>query len=126
MFDVIAIDWGSEFFGVAFGSWTSKLIIPSTKVYRASNFIRYELDLEIKNRQIKYIVIGMPYNFQGKKTEVSFKVEAFMKLLQQKYPLLKVQIINERGTNKFNNQKNLLSHNLAALEILKRFFEQSE
>jgi len=127
MFDLLALDWGEKYFGVAFGSSASGLIIPSKKAFSAKNIIQ-ELTLELKERPISTIIIGYPTTFHLQKTKVTEAIEAFQQDLQKLYPGLKIEFINERGTSKDSEalvKNTVLSHNLAASLILQRWLEMA-
>jgi putative holliday junction resolvase len=97
MFDILAIDWGSVRFGMAFGSKELGLVIPC--VYDCQTITIWEvLEKEISQRTIKKIVLGMPMTRQLKDTEVSLKVKEFLQELSQKFPEIQIETINERNT----------------------------
>jgi putative transcription antitermination factor YqgF len=125
MFDLLGLDWGEKFFGMAFGSSQTRLCIPSQKEYPASNFWQ-EIEIEIENRKIKKIILGFPTNFKNNLTENSVKVKNFQRELQQKFDNIEVVLIDERGTSKDSakkySPKNFMIHNLCALEIIERYF----
>lgn len=126
MFDLIGIDWGEKYFGIAFGSSLTKLVIPANKVFLASS-INLELKNEIISRSIKTIVIGYPTTFSGGKTRISDLVDDFKKDLQNDFPNLDIYFFDERGSSKDSETlvKNTdLSHNLAAKIILERWLEK--
>ncbi len=124
MFDILGIDWGKSRFGLAFGDESTKLIIAANYPCTA-NQIWEILDKEIKSRKIKKIVVGMPTNFAGQKTEVSLLVQDFIDKLQAKYPEIKLATVNERSSSKvFANQKvdKYQINHLAAAKILEFYF----
>lgn len=97
MFDILAIDWGSVRFGMAFGSNESGLIIPCT--YDCFEIEIWEiLEREIEYRKIKIIILGMPMTRHLRDTEVSLKVKDFLELLKVKFPSIEIKTINERNT----------------------------
>ncbi len=124
MFTILGIDWGRNRFGLAFGDEATKLIIAANYPCTADQIWQI-LDKEIKSRKIKKIVVGMPTNFAGQKTEVSFLVENFTHKLKAKYPEIKLVTINERTSTKFfakqNIDKQQINH-LAAAKILEFYF----
>jgi putative transcription antitermination factor YqgF len=97
MFDILAVDWGSVRFGMAFGSNEIGLIIPC--VYNCETKEIWQiLKKEMVERKIKIIVVGMPMTRQLKDTEVSLKVKVFLQELKHKFPEIKIETINERNT----------------------------
>jgi putative transcription antitermination factor YqgF len=97
MFDILAIDWGSVRFGMAFGSSEMGLVLPC--VYDC-----YECDIwpilerEMLERKTKTVVLGMPMTRQLRDTEVSLQVKSFLIELKNRFPEIQIEIINERNT----------------------------
>jgi RNase H-fold protein (predicted Holliday junction resolvase) len=122
MFDVIALDWGSKRFGMAFGASSNGLILACN--YDCFNPDLFEiLNKEILARKTKRLVIGMPSTFDFKKTEVSISIDLFVVEFKSKYPDIEIEIVNERNSTKKALEKNysLKTHKLnhqAAAEIL--------
>lgn len=135
MFDLLAIDWGSVRFGMAFGSRELDLIIPC--IYKCETKKVWQiLESEVFERKIKIIILGMPMTRQLKDTEVSLKVKDFLIELKQKFPMVKIETINERNTTakamvKILHQptknktvsKHGINHN-SAVEILNLWLEK--
>lgn len=125
MFDILAIDWGSERFGLAFGSNSNRIVLACN--YDCDTKEIWEiLAREIEVRKIKMIIVGMPTTFDLKKTKVSLQIEEFIKELQQKFGI-EIIIVNERNSTKKALLKNskLKTYNLnhqAAAEILESYF----
>jgi putative holliday junction resolvase len=97
MFDILAIDWGSVRFGMAFGSSEIGLVIPCNYDCETKN-VWEVLEKEITERKIKTIVLGMPMTRHLKDTEVSLKVKEFLQELRQRIPKIQIETINERNT----------------------------
>jgi putative holliday junction resolvase len=97
MFDILAIDWGSVRFGLAFGSSEMGLVLPCVYNCETKNIWQI-LEKEIFQRKIKTIILGMPMTRQLKDTEVSLKVKMFLEQLKVKFPKIEIEIINERNT----------------------------
>lgn len=128
MFDLLGLDWGEKYFGVAFGSSTTGLIIPAKQTFLAKN-IEIELIDEIKNRKITTVIIGYPTTFHFQKTKITNLIEDYKNSLQAQFPDLIIHFIDERGTSKDSDNlvKNTeLSHNLAASLILQRWLEKNQ
>jgi putative transcription antitermination factor YqgF len=122
MFDIIAIDWGSKRFGMAFGSSFNSIVL-------AYNYDCYTSEIwsiltkEIFERKTKKIIVGMPTTFDLKKTEVSFNIEKFVLELKEKFAFVEIVTVDERNSTKKALLKNsqLKRHSLnhqAAVEIL--------
>jgi putative transcription antitermination factor YqgF len=137
MFDILAVDWGSVRFGMAFGSSKTELILPC--LYNClTKDIWNILEREINDRKVNTIVLGMPMTRQLRDTEVSIKVKIFLEKLKQNFPEIVIEIINERNTTtkamlKILNQpiknktvsKHGINHN-SAVEILNLWLENSK
>ena len=134
MFDILAIDWGSVRFGLAFGSTKIGLVLPCVYDCQTKE-IWSVLEKEVTDRKIQIIVLGMPMTRQLKDTEVSLKVKAFLIELSQKFPQMQIETVNERNTTakamvKILNQptknksvsKHGINHN-SAVEILNYWLE---
>jgi putative holliday junction resolvase len=127
MFDIIAIDWGSVRFGMAFGSSLTGLVIPcQNDCYTKSIF--ETIGEEIKNKKITKILVGMPLTRQLKPTEVTLKVQDFILELKTRFDL-EILTINERNTtqmalSRVDNLKNKhsINHN-SAMEICRLHLE---
>ena len=124
MFDLLGLDWGSKYFGMAFGSSLTGLVFPSQKVYLAEN-IWETLEEEISARKTKILIIGLPTNFKFQHTEVSQKVLDFIDEFKLKFPSIEVKTVNERNTSKnWESLNTKLIHNLAAKEILELYLNK--
>jgi RNase H-fold protein (predicted Holliday junction resolvase) len=122
MFDIIAIDWGSKRFGLAFGSSYNGIVLACNYDCLTTE-IWSTLSKEILDRRTQKIIIGMPTTFDFKKTEVSVSIETFVLELKERFELLEIIIVNERNSTKKALLKNpeLKHHSLnhqAAVEIL--------
>lgn len=82
MFDLLAIDWGKKRIGMAFGNLETKLVLPFDLDLNWFNFWEV-LEIQLKNRQIKKIILGMPVNFELGKTKISTQIETFLEDLQE-------------------------------------------
>ncbi len=137
MFDILAIDWGSVRFGMAFGTSQLSIGLPCNYDCFKKN-IWDILEVEIKNRSIKTIILGMPMTRHLRDTEVSLHIKSFLVELKIKFPDLTIHTINERNTTAnaldkiFSNptknkkvSKHGVNHN-SALEILNLWLESSK
>ena len=129
MFDILAIDWGSQRFGVAFGSSSNNIVLAcgydcyTVEIWKV-------LEKEIIGRKIQKIIVGMPTTFDLKKTKVSIQIEDFIAGLKTVFPEIDVILVNERNSTKkalLKNselKKHLLNHQ-AAVEILESWFGEN-
>jgi putative transcription antitermination factor YqgF len=125
MFDILAIDWGSRRFGLAFGSSSTGLVLACDYDCYTDNIWQC-LTGELEGRVINKIIVGMPTTFDLKKTEVSLNIEKFVVELKSNFPKLEVMLVNERNSTQKALSKNskLKKHNLnhqAAVEILESY-----
>ena len=105
MFDTLIIDWGSVRFGMAFGSTTTELVIPTQKTCLTQDIWKILSD-EINTRNITQILVGIPMTFDFKPTIVSNQIQSFTTNLQKSFPEIKITEVNER-----HSTKNALSKN---------------
>jgi putative transcription antitermination factor YqgF len=134
MFDILAIDWGSIRFGMAFGSSEMGLVIPCTYDCFEKEIWQI-LEKETTERKIQILVLGMPMTRQLKDTEVSLKVKHFLTELKLKLPEIQIETINERNTtakamvkilDKPTKNKTVSKHGInhnSAVEILNLWLE---
>ncbi len=136
MFNYLSIDWGSKYFGLAFGSDATNLVVPYSKVIIAKD-IWVELEDILTSRDIQFIILGVPTNFKLQPTNITAKVQDFEKELHvfldniQKSKI-EVKTFNERNTTSnsiLNNRKLELTtnkqnvDNLSAMNLLKEYFK---
>jgi putative transcription antitermination factor YqgF len=128
MFDILAIDWGSRKIGLAYGSYSTELVLPESQLTSADQ-IWNKLETEISRRKIETIVVGWPMNFHSQPTATTYQVQNFIEQLTQRFPAINIETINERQTTQkfaqqklFKNPKKL--DNLAAQEILERYLQR--
>ncbi len=130
MFDIIALDWGEKYFGLALGSSGTYLILPYTEQIKSDDIFEVLRSQTSKN-PIKIIILGRPLNFNGKDILNSQKVNQFVKQLEDLFPNLRITTIDERNTSKEakKSMKNMGNsnygavHHLAAMKILEKYFE---
>lgn len=123
MFDLIGLDWGSKYFGIAFASTQNKIVIPANQQINKKNLFAF-LKEQIQAKNIQTIVLGYPSNFQQQPTKISQQVEKFAQKLQKFFPQQKVILVNENSSSKLAkilDPKNI--HNQAAARILEFYLE---
>lgn len=102
MFNLLGIDWGTKWVGLALADTKTKLVVPfeSVKLSEAESFIK----IVLAKYNISHIIIGRPVNFQLQPTEVTLKVEEFATEMQNKlqanFPKIEVILFNERNSSK--------------------------
>jgi hypothetical protein len=80
MFNLLGIDWGSKWVGLALGDSSTKLVVPFESV--ELNQVLGLIGTVLNKYPINKIIIGRPVNFQLQPTEVTEKVEHFKNLLE--------------------------------------------
>ena len=129
MFDYLCIDWGQVRCGLAFGNSQTGLILPFAKNLPFDD-IFIVLKKELTERKIKNIVVGRPTNFHFKDTEVTLKIENFIKELVKTHPETIIHTENERNSSKSVKSSGTrvdkfnINH-LAAMQILENFFARN-
>ncbi len=126
MFDILTIDWGSQRFGLAFGSSLNNIVLACGYDCFTVEILKI-LEKEITQRKIHKIIVGMPTTFDFQKTNVSFQIEDFVAELKTNFPEINVILVDERNSTKkaLLKNSNLKKHNLnhqAAVEILESYF----
>lgn len=123
MFDLLAIDWGSKYFGIALGSSFSRLVVPINTQETKKTIINF-LKKEVYSKGVKVIVLGIPTNFKNQPTEKTLQVQKFAKKLENLFPQIKIILVNENKSSqlaKLLYKKNL--HNQSAARILEYYLE---
>jgi len=100
MFNLLGLDWGSKFIGLALADTETGLVIPHSFVETRSFFV--QLESILNKYKIQKIIVGRPVNFQLQPTEVTEKVELFATKLRNKYSNIEVILFNERNSSKVN------------------------
>jgi putative holliday junction resolvase len=100
MFNLLGLDWGSKYIGIALADSETGLVIPHSFVETGSFFV--ELELILAKYKIQKIIVGRPVNFQLQPTEITGKVELFATKLRNKYSSVEVILFNERNSSKVN------------------------
>lgn len=98
MFNLLGIDWGSKWVGLALGDSTTNLVVPYDWVEFSQSISL--IGTVLNKYPITKIVIGRPVNFQLQPTEVTRKVEDFKDSLQIKFSQIGIVLVNERNSSK--------------------------
>jgi putative Holliday junction resolvase len=95
---IIAIDYGSKRVGVAITDSLKMIAFGLSTILTEEVFIF--LDELIKKESISEIVVGLPKNLDNSQNEITDAVSAFINKLNQKYPDIVINSIDERFTSK--------------------------
>ncbi len=98
MSKIIAIDYGSKRVGVAITDSLKMIAFGLSTILTEEVFIF--LDELIKKESISEIVVGLPKNLDNSQNEITDAVSAFINKLNQKYPDIVINSIDERFTSK--------------------------
>ncbi len=97
MFNLVGIDWGSKWVGIAIADSQTKLAIPYKSVLEKDFYS--ELKELLLKYQVSKFVVGRPVNFKLQPTEITDKVESFARKLSSDYPEIEVVLFNERSSS---------------------------
>jgi RNase H-fold protein (predicted Holliday junction resolvase) len=125
MFEYLSIDWGLKRSGLAFGN--PNLVLAYQQELMTKD-IWQVLDLEILKRKTKVLVVGVPTNFFGQKTQTSYLILDFIDELKIKYSELKIEAMEEKGSTRLSKKmlktdKHDINHQ-SAVNILNWYFEK--
>ncbi len=98
MSKIIAIDYGSKRVGVAITDSLKMIAFGLSTILTEEVFIF--LDELIKKESVSEIVVGLPKNLDNSQNEITDAVSAFINKLNQKYPDIVINSIDERFTSK--------------------------
>ena len=98
MSKIIAIDYGSKRVGVAITDSLKMIAFGLSTILTEEVFIF--LDELIKKESVSEIVVGLPKNLDNSQNEITDAVSAFINKLNQKYPDILINSIDERFTSK--------------------------
>ena len=97
---ILGIDYGDARVGIAITD-ALNITAQGLKTIQANNsdkVILKELDEILKEYEVDVIVVGMPLNMNGTKSERALKTEQFIHKLKCKYNKIKIESIDERLT----------------------------
>jgi putative transcription antitermination factor YqgF len=101
MFDLLGIDWGQKWIGLALGSSLTGLILPQD-ICPSLHFPSVFQDL-LNTKPIQKIVVGRPTNFQLQDTATTQKIDQFVDhlrtALKKNWPKIEIVTVNERSTS---------------------------
>ncbi len=99
---IICIDYGSKRTGLAVTD-PEKIIATSLTAIDTKNLLLY-LKKYFQEESVELILIGDPKNLNDSDTHATPLVNQFIKKLQQKFPSIPIQKIDERNTSKYATQ----------------------
>tara|TARA_B100000900_G_scaffold96036_1_gene79096 strand:+ start:408 stop:785 length:378 start_codon:yes stop_codon:yes gene_type:complete len=123
--NILAIDFGERYLGIAVRTEKTTIPIPLTvvdaKIDEHLSFVKKY----VKEYQIQSIVIGYPIGLNNSENRMTDLVNEFINELDTLN--LEVHTIDERLSSKlFNNNKSDRIDDLSALEILESYLSQNE
>lgn len=136
---ILGIDYGDARCGFAITDELNITVqgLETLKVDGSDKNILKRIDTLLEYYNIDTIVIGMPYNMNGTKSERVIKTEQFIHKLKCKYNKLKIDYIDERLTtvaaHKTMNFLNINKHKkknivdtISAVYILETYLERQK
>ena len=125
MNNILSIDYGERFLGLAVRTEKTTIPIPVTVVDTKKQKVIKTINEHIKNYNVSTIVIGYPIGLNNSENRMTNLVNSFVEELIN----LNVQVhkIDERLSSKlFKNNENDRIDDLSALEILESYIAQNE
>ena len=97
---ILGLDYGDARCGVAITDALNITVqgLETIKCNNSDRIILKRLDEIIKQYDIETIVVGMPFNMNGTKSERVQKTEEFIHKLKCKYNKIKIETVDERLT----------------------------
>jgi putative Holliday junction resolvase len=131
----LGIDWGEKRIGLSFGDALG-LAVPISAAVEATEAARFEhIQSVISDREIKRLVVGMPYNMNGSTGFKAKEVKVFIEKLKTRFDL-PISTVDERLTShqveqqlkaqnrKFDRRSGEVDSRAASL-ILQDYLDQS-
>jgi putative Holliday junction resolvase len=94
---LIGIDYGTKRVGLA-STDPLKLIANTLTTIHAKDVIQYLKDYIVKE-EVECFVVGKPMRLDGTDSQSAVHVEKFVHLLRKNFPLIPVEMIDERFTS---------------------------
>ena len=97
---ILSIDYGDARVGIAITDALNITAQGLETIQRnnSDKIVLRRLDEIFEQYQVETIVVGMPYNMNGTKTERAEVTEKFIHKLKCKYNKLKIEVVDERLT----------------------------
>ena len=125
MNNILSIDYGERYLGLAVRTDKTTIPIPVTVIDSKKQNVLKALSQYIENYNVSTIVIGYPIGLNNSENRMTNLVNSFVEELLN----LNVQVhkIDERLSSKlFKNNENDRIDDLSALEILESYIAQNE
>ena len=125
MNNILSIDYGERYLGLAVRTDKTTIPIPVTVIDSKKQNVLKAINEYIENYNVSTIVIGYPIGLNNSENRMTNLVNSFIKELLN----LNVQVhkIDERLSSKlFKNNENDRIDDLSALEILESYIAQNE
>ena len=125
MNNILSIDYGERYLGLAVRTEKTTIPIPVTVIDSKKQNVLKAINEYIENYNVSTIVIGYPIGLNNSENRMTNLVNSFIKELLN----LNVQVhkIDERLSSKlFKNNENDRIDDLSALEILESYIAQNE
>ena len=125
MNNILSIDYGERYLGLAVRTDKTTIPIPLTVIDSKKQNVLKVINEYIENYNVSTIVIGYPIGLNNSENRMTNLVNSFIKELLN----LNVQVhkIDERLSSKlFKNNENDRIDDLSALEILESYIAQNE
>ncbi len=104
---ILAIDYGTKRVGIAVTD-TLQIIATGLTTVHSKDILTY-LKLYLEKEIVERIVIGYPISLQNTATEMTKQVDQFKKQLQKQFPLVQIELFDERYTSVIAHQTLLMS-----------------
>ena len=125
MNNILSIDFGERYIGIAVRTEKTRIPIPIIVVDSKNDAPISVLKEYVDEYQIQLIVVGYPIGLNNSKNRMTNLVDEFIEELDTLN--LEVRKIDERLSSKlFNNNKSDRIDDLSALEILESYLSQNE
>ncbi|MCB0515023.1 MAG: Holliday junction resolvase RuvX [Chitinophagales bacterium] len=95
---IVAIDYGGKRCGIAVTD-ALQIIAQGLCTVETKNLMSF-LEEYVQKESVAQFVLGMPLKFDGSDGHITEAVRKFIKQLEQKFPTIPVQTINEQFTSK--------------------------
>ena len=121
MKNIIAIDYGERFIGLAIKKKSLNTPYPLKVLDSKDINILSEIKKILEDNNIEEIVVGYPIGLNNHETRMTKVVDEFISKSLSKISDLPVFTTDERMTSKIINDKNQRTDDLAAVEILNSY-----
>jgi putative holliday junction resolvase len=95
---LLAIDYGTKRCGIAVSD-PMQIIAQGLTTVHSKDIFSF-LETYFQKEAVETVVVGEPKRMSGEPTDATVHVNAFVKKLKEKFPVLKIERIDERFTSK--------------------------